>query len=67
MVSYSSTYTCTSNKWVTPTSPNFCELALAPESDIGTGIPMSKYYNFTKTNSLCNTNKSHTNHNVITQ
>ncbi len=29
------------------TSSNFCELEIALESDIGTGISMSKHYNFT--------------------
>ncbi len=43
-----STHTCTACKWVTTTSFNFCELEIALESDINTGISMSKYYNFTK-------------------
>ncbi len=42
-----STHTCTACKWVTPTSSNFYKLEIALESDIGTCIPMSKYYNFT--------------------
>ncbi len=37
----------------------FCELEIALESDIGTGISMSKYYNCTKFCYLCNSNKSH--------
>ncbi len=62
-----STNTCTACKWVTTTSSNFCELEIALESDIGTGISMSKYYNFTQFCYLCNSNKSHTNQNVIIQ
>ncbi len=62
-----STHTCTACKWVTITSFNFCELEIALEYDIGTDISMSKYYNFTKQNYLCNSNKSHTNQNVIIQ
>ncbi len=42
-----STHTCTASKWVTTTSSNFCELEIVLESDIGTGISMSKHYNFT--------------------
>ncbi len=42
-----STHTCTACKWVTTTSSNFCEREIALESDIGTSIFMSKYYNFT--------------------
>ncbi len=49
-----SIHTCTVFKWVTTTSSNFCELEIALESDIGTGISMPKYYNFTK---VCNSNK----------
>ncbi len=45
-----STHTCTACKWVTSTSSNFCELEIALESDIGTGISMSKHYNFIKKN-----------------
>ncbi len=62
-----STHACTACKWITTTSSNFCELEIAFESDIGTGISMSKHYNFTKCCYLCNSNKSHTNHNVIIQ
>ncbi len=62
-----STYTCTACKWVTTTSSNFCELEIALESDIGTGISMSKHYNFTKLFYLCKSKKSHTNKNVIIQ
>ncbi len=36
-----STHTCTACKWVTTTSSNFCELEIALESDIDTGISMS--------------------------
>ncbi len=43
-----STHICTVCKWVTTTSINFCELEIALENDISTGIYMSKYYNFTK-------------------
>ncbi len=60
-----STHTCTACKWVTPTSSNFCELEIALESDIGTGISMSQHYNCTKSFYLCNSNKSHINQNVI--
>ncbi len=49
------------------TSSNFCELEIALESDIGTGISMSKHYNFRKFCYLCNSNKSHINQNVIIQ
>ncbi len=59
-----STHTC---KWVTTTSSNFSELEIALESDICTGISMSKYYTFTKFYYLFNSNKSHTNQNVIIQ
>ncbi len=41
-------HTCTTCKWVTTASSNFCELEIALESDIGTCISMSKYYNYTK-------------------
>ncbi len=37
------------------------------ENVIGTGISMSKHYNFTNFCYLCNSNKSHTNQNVIIQ
>ncbi len=33
-----STYTCTACEWVTTTSSNLCELEIALENDIGTGI-----------------------------
>ncbi len=62
-----STYTCTACKWVTTTSSNFCEFEITLESDIGTGISISKHYNFTKCCYLCNSNKSHKNQNVIIQ
>ncbi len=62
-----STHTCTACKWVNTTSSNLCELEIALESDIGTGISMSKYYNFTKKIYLCNSNKSHRNKSVIIQ
>ncbi len=55
-----STHTCTAYKWVTTTVYNFCELEIELESDIGTGISTSKYYNFTKFCYLCNSDKSHT-------
>ncbi len=57
-----STHTCTACKWVTITSSKFCELEIALENDIGTGISMSKYYNCTKKRYSCNSNKSHRNH-----
>ncbi len=38
-----STHTLTSCKWVTTTSSKFCEHEIARESDIVTGISMSKY------------------------
>ncbi len=38
-----STHTCTACKWGTTTYCNFCELEIALESDIGTGISMSKH------------------------
>ncbi len=60
-----STHTCTTCKWVITTSSNFCELEITLESDIGTGISMSKYYNFTTFCYLCNSNKSHTNQPLI--
>ncbi len=62
-----STHTCSAWKWVTTTSSNFCELEIALESDIGTGISMSKHYDFTKFSYLCNSNKSHINQNEIIQ
>ncbi len=62
-----STHTCTACKLVTTTSSNFCELEIELESDIGTGISMSKHYNFTKLCYLCNSNKSRSNQNVIIQ
>ncbi len=60
-----STHTYITCKWVTTTSYNFCELEIVLESDIGTGISMSKYYNFIKFCYLYNSNKSYTNYNVI--
>ncbi len=62
-----STHTCTACKWITTTSSTFCELKIALESDNGTSISMSKHYNFTKCCYLCNSNKLHTNQNVIIQ
>ncbi len=62
-----STHTCAACKWVTTTSSNFCDHEIAPESDIGTGISISKYYTFTKFCYLFNSNKSYTNQNVIIQ
>ncbi len=62
-----STYTCIACTMVTTTLSNLCELDIALESDIGTRISMSKYYKFTKFCYLCNSNKSHTNQNVISQ
>ncbi len=37
------------------------------QRDTCTGISMTKYYNFTKFCYLCNSNKSHTNQDVIIQ
>ncbi len=62
-----STYTCIACTMVTTTLSNLCELDIALESDIGTRISMSKYYKFTKFCYLCNSNKSHTLHNVTIQ
>ncbi len=62
-----STHTCAACRWVTTTSSNFCEIEIALENDIGTGISMSKHYNFTQFCYLWNSNKSHTHQNVIIQ
>ncbi len=62
-----STHISTACKLVTTTSSNFCEFEIALESDIGTGISMSKYCNLTKKYHFCNSNKSHTNQNVDIQ
>ncbi len=40
-----STHTWPACAWLTTTSSNLCEHEIALESDIGTGISMSKYYN----------------------